>query len=296
MAGTARSEAGRSLPNIVVLVLDTARADHLPMYGYGRDTTPELKRFASQATLFKHAISASNMTLSSHASMFTGQYASRHGAHYAVLPLSVSRPLDSRAETVAETLAKAGYRTMAVGANYGYLGVPWGLQQGFHGFDSRRPLQVVEHSQPAFPAFRVLPMRRILGRLSGDETERLFGRAEDMNRAAFRMLERSRSDERPFLLFLNYMEVHLPLLPPPAIRGRFPGFRPDIRTNTLSAYLSGGRVPEPIRQHWISQYDASLVHLDAEIGRLFDHMRRLGFYDNTLIVVTSGSWRIRRRP
>ena len=280
-------------PNVVVLVLDTARADHMPMYGYGRDTTPELKRFASQATLYKHAISASNMTLSSHASIFTGLYASRHGAYYAGAAFPVGRPLDSEAETVAETLAKAGYRTVAAGANYAFLGPAFGLQQGFHLFDGRRPLQAVNNHSPAFPESRFFPMRLLIGPLSGDQMDRLFGRAEDVNAAARRMLERSQEERRPFLMVLNYMDVHLPLIPPPALRGRFPGYRPGMRPVKSFYYLTSkwhgpsGEVSDRVKQHWISQYDASLVHLDAQIASLFDHLRRLELYDNTVIMVTS---------
>ena len=62
--------------------MDTVRADHLSLYGYARDTSPVLKEFAQHATLFTNAISAGDMTLSSHASMFTGLYASQHGAHW----------------------------------------------------------------------------------------------------------------------------------------------------------------------------------------------------------------------
>src|SRR5438046_10733710 len=67
-------------PNILMIVMDTTRADHLSVYGYERDTTPNLKKLAQDAALYTNAISAADITLSSHASLFTGFYPSWHGA------------------------------------------------------------------------------------------------------------------------------------------------------------------------------------------------------------------------
>src|SRR5208337_3500957 len=116
------SQAASDHPNVVLVTLDTVRADHLSLYGYGEDTAPFLKEFSSGATLYSHAIAASDLTLTSHASMFTGLYGSWHGAFMAPPDLPYGRPLSERYPTLAQILSANGYRTMDVVANYAYLG------------------------------------------------------------------------------------------------------------------------------------------------------------------------------
>ena len=70
----------QSKPNIILITMDTVRADHVSVYGYPRDTTPFLKEFARESTLYTRAIAASDYTLPTHASIFTGLYPSWHGA------------------------------------------------------------------------------------------------------------------------------------------------------------------------------------------------------------------------
>jgi glucan phosphoethanolaminetransferase (alkaline phosphatase superfamily) len=117
-------------PNVIWIVLDTVRADHMSVYGYNRDTTPNLRKLSEQATVYLNAIAPSDFTLPSHASMLTGLYPSQHGAHY--FPDSPSgRPLAEGFRTLPEILASKGYSTICVAANYPFLDRGYNLIQGF---------------------------------------------------------------------------------------------------------------------------------------------------------------------
>ena len=111
-------------PNILWIVMDAVRADHLSCYGYHRETTPNIDRIAGEGALFENAISAASWTLPSHASMFTGLYLSKHATD------SEHRYLADNFQTIAELLRSYGYKT------YGYSNNPWvgpdtNLNQGF---------------------------------------------------------------------------------------------------------------------------------------------------------------------
>ena len=125
------------LPPVVLISLDTVRADHLSVYGYERDTTPRLQELAADAEVYTNAISAGDMTLVSHASLFTGLYARSHGAHF-LRDRWTARPLADDFATLAEMLASHGYRTYGIVANSGYLAPAYGISQGFDYYDARR--------------------------------------------------------------------------------------------------------------------------------------------------------------
>jgi len=116
-------------PSVVLIVLDTVRADHLSLYGYERDTTPRLARWAEQGTVFENAFSTAAWTLPAVGSIFTGLYPSQHGA-------GISGPsrMHDEVPTLAEELAAAGYETGAV-ANVGFLAPIFGLNRGFEHYD-----------------------------------------------------------------------------------------------------------------------------------------------------------------
>jgi len=287
--GTSPPAASR--PNVILLVMDTVRADHLPLYGYARNTTPELAKLAGQATLFRSAVATSNLTLSTHASMFTGLYPRWHGAHV-MGEFPLGRRLGDSVETLAEILATEGYRTMGIAANFGFVSPPFGLHQGFQVFDARKPVQIAVAYPPTL-GFAGIRLQRIFGDPANHEFEGRNRRAGDIHASVFEMLERSRRERRPFLLFVNYMDAHQLLVPPAPYHAMFPGYEPAIRPMKLYLDLDEMQVrhnrilTDSLRRHWVSQYDGCLAYLDAELGRLFEHLRKLGLWDNSLIVVTS---------
>ena len=112
--------------NVVLIIIDTLRADHLGSYGYGRDTSPSIDMLAAQSTLFENAYSASSWTRPAVASILTGQLPTEHG----VVADSKLDYLADAAVTLAESLSESGYRTFA---SITQPHSQFGLLQGFQG-------------------------------------------------------------------------------------------------------------------------------------------------------------------
>jgi arylsulfatase A-like enzyme len=280
------SAAGR--PNVVLVVLDATRADHFSTYGYQRDTTPNLKRFAREAAVFTNAFSASDMTLPGHASIFTGQFSEWHGAHY--WPKHIGgRPLSSRYTTLAEVLSSYGYTTLAVGANSAYLQRHFGLDQGFQVYDVRPVVTVINHERPW--ALRNALVRLASSRIFLPELELASRRADEITDDALKLTGQVRANT-PFFLFLNYMDTHTPYIPPSSYRGRFGGKEGRM---TYRQYLAlehavrrRRKSVSPAQQNFLAaRYDEALAFADEQVSRLLNGLRKRGVYENSLIIVTS---------
>ena len=118
-------------PNILLITLDTTRADHLGAYGYTRAKTPNLDRLAASGVLFERAIAAAPLTLPAHASLLTGRYPFRHGVRN-----NGSFTLAQTTPTLATALHAAGYRTAAFVSAF-VLDRRYGLTRGFDAYDDR---------------------------------------------------------------------------------------------------------------------------------------------------------------
>jgi arylsulfatase A-like enzyme len=268
--GTARAGA----PDVVLVVLDTVRADHVSAYGYARATAPDIDALASEGALFLDATSPSTWSLPSHASLFTGRYPSSHGAH------GEHVFLDARYPTLAEALQKNGYDTACFTAN------PWisdglGLTRGFDSQDESVKTGGGAGRSFTF-AFRLLDR---LGLLDADKGG--AGVAEH-----FAAWTRARPKEgRPFFAFLNFIESHFPYhqLPHDALR-RFTD-RPYSELRAISIDLMaqqfGGR-PRPLAEVQgpaIDMYDGGVVHASRLLGRVVGALRERGTLDDTVVVV-----------
>jgi arylsulfatase A-like enzyme len=281
--------ATRGKCNVVLITMDTARADHFSVYGYERDTTPHLRDFAREATLYTRAIAASDMTLSSHASIFTGFYPSWHGAYVVPSDHPYGRPLPSHSLTLADVLRSNGYRTAAVAANQGYLQPSMGVIKGFEVKDVHGPARLCS----SFPTPYLRDgARRVLSLLMDTNAfEALSLRATDINQRAFGVLE-DVGREGPFFIFMNYMDSHMPYVPPAPFNSRFEGrdphFKPYADHTRLTDAVDYGKrhVSAAERKHLVSQYDGGIAYVDSEIGNLVARLRELGLYENTLIIIT----------
>lgn len=237
--------------NVLLVTLDTTRADRLGAYGHSRPTSPNLDVLSSEAILYERAYSTSSWTLPAHVSLFTGKYPASHGARHdpegpLVLADAVEAPRSVRARgmspqepTLARILAGHGWATGAV------VGGPWlirvfGVGAGFGFYDDEG-------------------MQSRLGRRATEITDRAIG-----------WLART---EEPFFLFLNYFDPHAPYTPPPRFARAFlpPGVSPD---------------PTALRQA-PALYDGEIRYTDDELGRLFRWLRERGLWERTLVVVTA---------
>jgi len=243
-------------PNVVLITLDTVRRDHMGCYGYARPTTPAIDAFAGSSTRFDSALATSSWTIPTHASFFTGLFAFEHGAHGFEVPegtINNVNPLPASARTLAEALFDRGYMTGAFAANEAFLSPRWQLNQGFETYDVQRVY------------------------------------ADDLNKRVFRWLDVAR--KRPFLLFVNYIDAHRPYntRPRPGVTPR-PAVQDHgaLLDSLVNAVLPGtGEVPATLAAAVVDQYDTAIANLDGAVGELIERLRRLGVYQNTIVVVTS---------
>jgi arylsulfatase A-like enzyme len=165
-----------------------------------------------------------------------------------------------------------------------------GLAQGFAVWKHNIAVQLSSSNRPFYlreGARHLLSLTMSTAAFDG-----YFLRAADINRDAFTMLEQARK-HGSFFLFLNYMDAHIPLVPPPPFRDRFPGrdpdFRPAKRHQDLTNATNAGRghLTEAEKRHLISQYDGGIAYMDAEIGKLLARLREMDLYENMLIIITS---------
>ncbi len=267
-------------PNIILIVIDTLRADHLGAYGYERPTSPVFDALAAQGTIFTNATAPSSWTRPSMASLFTSRVPSDHGA------VSSLAPLDAELTTLAELLRDGGYRTLGVSGNFPHVNDKSGLARGFETFVS---LAVPARESDADP------LMRLTLREGGEPVPLRAPTAVEVNERVSEVLSGpSKTDEGPLFLYVHYMDPHAGYLAPEPFRARFR--RPDAsageRPAATSDYLvdlAAGRV-EPLpgeRERLIDLYDAEIAYVDSELGRLLEALARRGLMDDAVVVVLS---------
>jgi arylsulfatase A-like enzyme len=284
--------AGTTKPSILLITMDTVRADRTSLYGYMRDTTPNLREFAKTATLYTHAFSTSDFTLPTHASLFTGLYPNWSGA---LAPLNpderhVADPLRPDKITLAQILSSQGYWTAESAANFGFL-APWtGLTRGFAVSDFPQPLTI---SPDRRPFYLYATARRLLSLVVNTARfEKILPSASDINGRVLQFLDAAKTAGAPFFLFVNYMDAHTPYVPDPPYDKRYPGLDPHIAPHQISPLeiqVDSGKHELTAREknHLSAQYDGGIAEEDAAIGALLKRLRDLGLYDDMLIVVTA---------
>jgi len=277
MAGPQEDE---ERPNILWIVMDTVRADHLSSYGYYRDTTPAIDEIAAQGALFEQAISAAPWTLPSHASMFTGLYPHSHGTD------AEHQWLDDDFLTVAEVLRAHGWETYGYTNNY-FAGPRTNLDQGFDTFvvgfpDKAQALpELTNHLRVKF-----VGQKTQIVSLQDDGAHRT-------NETVKKWMNDATRAGRPFFIFINYMEVHAPYRPPKEFAVPFldrnTTFEDAMSVNQdYYDYVTGKlEVDSEDFESLSALYDGALAYLDFKIGQLVDYLRELGVLDSTVVIITS---------
>lgn len=273
------------LPNVVLITMDTVRADHLHLYGYGRPTTPNLEEFAKQATVFHHAVSAADWTAPSHAAMMTGLYSLRHGVRYDYPDVRLGH-ISQSVPTLAETLKFYGYRTAAVVANRAYLAPEIGFGRGFDIYHVPTTPVAMEYSR--MPSILRSTRLRLMGQTGADVP---YARGPKVLEEVGRLMEKWKQAQ-PSFLFVNVMDAHWPYNPPPPFRNRY---------MTPKSYWDSNRYYELVKQvdrekvavtsqekeELEAMYDSGINYDDHHLGRLFQMLREKGVFDNSLIIVTA---------
>ena len=245
-------------PNVILITLDSLTASHLGCYGYARDTSPHIDDFASRATLYRRAFSTAPWTLPTHASIMTGKYPFEHGAHNFKLDAKGVRefPLDESFLTLAEALKQEGFATAAFTANTGYLDPRWKLDQGFDIYANKR--------------------------VSGEE----------LNKAAFKWLDGHAG--KSFFLFLNYMDTHSPYnvgkpRERPDFLARVANRNADPIFDDLMKRMIAGEAELPEAEVGLlgDLYDIGIANVDEYMQALFERLREMRVYDETMIILTA---------
>lgn len=247
-------------PNILLLAIDSLRADHMSCYGYPRLTTPHLDEFALEGALFEQTFSAHIPTTSAYASMLTG----RDCFGTEVVALRHKGGLKREIRTLAEILKEEGYNTTCVG----FTGNP-----ASRGFDT-----YLDYSA------------------WGSWAEGRSLKAENLNEVTQPELDRLAGAGKPFFLMLRHMDPHAPYLPPapfermfyhgneldPANRSMEPvmAFRPFA--DFFKSWMPPGIAD---KDYIIAQYDGAVAYMDACIRSLFEQLEKLGILDDTIVVI-----------
>jgi arylsulfatase A-like enzyme len=275
--------------NVLFVVMDTVRKDHLTPYGYDRPTTPGLEAFAEEATVFEQAVAPAPWTLPVHASLFTGMYPSQHGADQ-------ENPYLDGATTLAETLSAAGYDTACYSSN-AWITPYTHLTDGFDDQDNFFEVMPGEFlSGPLAKAWQTLndneALRAIADKLVslGNTAHEYLAGGDGADSKTPAVIDQSIEfidDSDQFFTFINLMDAHLPYHPPEEFRDEFaPGVDSTEVCQNSKEYNSGARdIDDDEWEDIRGLYDAEIAHIDSQLTRLFDHLKETGRWDDTMVVV-----------
>jgi arylsulfatase A-like enzyme len=245
-------------PNVILISLDTLRADHLGCYGYGRPTSPFLDTLAEDGALFEHTYAQSPWTLPSHLSMLFSLNSASHQVYFN------DQKINGELPSLATHLKDRGYLTCGLTAG-GYVSPIFGFSKGFDRYDN--------------------PTKGHKERQGKDEAERLFEVTD-------RWIEDNH--DKPFFLFLHTYQIHDPYVCPPPYNSMFledEGSAPwsGLALHALLDEQGGDRdfTPEE-RANIVALYDGEIRYTDEKLLRpLVRRLKELGIYDKTLLIITS---------
>jgi arylsulfatase A-like enzyme len=255
--------------NVLFLVVDTLRADHLALYGYENGSTPNLDRFADEAIVFDQAFTNSSWTRPSFASILTGRLPSSHGV------MAKSDALPDSLTTLPEALKANGYTTAGYATNFN-VAPYFNFHQGFDEYVYLEPEFVLGADDASAKLLLMQFIRQRIEKMRAMQDEVLPGTAyqdaETVNAALTQWIDGRPAS--PWFLFVGYMDPHDPYFAHP-----YDG----------SGYARAAHQhPDPSEAPALrALYDGEITYWDAELGKLLDGLRERGLYDDLTIVVTS---------
>ena len=277
-AGSPGDDAQRKRPNVIFILIDALRADHLPMYGYSRQTAPNLSHFSRQGIIFTRMYAPAPWTKPSIATIFSSLYPAVH---------KVTNDRDFFSDSVTtlpEVLRAAGYKTFAVSAN-GYVSPTFGYAQGFDEFRVWKTKSTFRITMMGRLAEDVLGSKR-LGRMLGERVE-IVPQADAITDITLRWVSQGRTE--PFFLYIHYIDPHDPYRPPSPYDRAFDFRRdPPMRAGGVDPLklIPKGQDREKIGRT-LDQYDGEILYTDSQVDRLLKGLRETGVLDNALVIVTA---------
>jgi arylsulfatase A-like enzyme len=276
-------------PNIIMISLDTLRADHLSCYGYGKNTSPNLDRLAAQGAVFEYAIAQAPWTLPSHSSLFTSRY-----------PYQLESALIQETPSLAEILKTQGYSTIAFTGGDFMSARNFGKHFDFFD-DESEELYHIRHQCLVTTALRLRLFARRFGfsakHLNIFNNWRFRGPNLRVARASFAVQRKNASRwlrehgrENSFFLFLHTYAIHDYFLNRTHARNNAEKFNPGydglLKGVSLDYHSTYPREKKDIDQI-IALYDGEILDADNELGKLVRDLQELDLWNNTLIVLFS---------
>lgn len=255
-------------PNVLLISIDSLRADHVGCYGYGRNTSPAIDRIAREGARFEEHVSSSSWTLPAHAALFTGLPDSGHGC------VDVDRMLAPHLETVAERFTTHGYDTAGFYAGP-FLHPVFGFGQGFE-----RYVDCTSTSEE----------RDAADAIDWDASTR-DSHADVANPRTFAAFEEwfDRRDDEPFFAFVHLWDVHYDFTPPPPYDELFdPHYEGwvDGRDFFFDARI-GPDMAQRDLDHLVALYDGEIAWTDSYVDKIRALLEEAGELDSTIVVITS---------
>jgi arylsulfatase A-like enzyme len=251
-------------PNVVLITIDTQRADHLGCYGYNRPTSPFIDSLASSGVVFDDFTAAAPWTKPSTATILTGLYPSRHGALYHGSELNTPDGM----KTLAETFRDKGYVTAGFVSNPNIKKI-FKFDRGFQEFFDSPVEDTV-----TMATFRDSLFGGILKALTKYQFNWKYRNdCTEVNRHVVAWLEKNRTEK--FFLYLHYIDPHEPYSPPADYEAQFRQNHGTLLHN------------ERKRRMGIDLYDGEIRYTDDNLRKLADTLKQYGLWENTLFVITS---------
>ena len=289
-------------PNILLIVLDSARAANFSCYGYFRPTTPHLDKFAQEGVLFEQAIAEGCWSLPVHASLFTGLYPLCHGITTSKDALPEGFP------TLARLLGDNGYQTSCF-TNNAYISSHSGLIQGFDAVDEiwrlmqkrgvERPLglrvikRLEKYGRLSQALIRFIKFARRMRKMRHQQKRETDSGAQITNECIQQWLTDGWDRKRPFFMFVNYMEVHEKWDPPHPYDRRFMPSRfsasrvAQVSPNKSEVLSPRNKRREEDLEILRALYDGELNYIDHKLSELFQFLTSRDILDETVIAVTA---------
>lgn len=269
LSGCSAGESPATAPNVLLISIDSLRADHLGAYGYGRATSPAIDGLAAEGVLFERTTSSTSWTLPSHASLFTGLPIAGHGCH------SKRTKLRPAALTLAERLQSAGYRTAGFWSGP-YLHPVFGLGQGFEEYVNCASFGYFEEPAPG-------AQRKANQQSHEDITN------PKLTREVLGWLDKrqAEADQRPFFLFVHMWDVHYDFFPPAPYDVMFTGDYAGSADGTTMRKLPGQELDAADKEHTRALYDGEIAWTDLHVARILERLESQGLKENTLVILTA---------
>jgi len=273
-------------PNIILVILDTVRADHLSCYGHEKPVTPVVDRVASEGMRFNHCISSAIWTLPSHASIFTGLYPIGHQVDFSNYHLA------GEFQTLAEALKRKGYQTAGFVANP-IISYENNFSQGFDYFKAYGNNKITRTE--FYLLGNILWQKSGLSKLFARKVYPPFSqyqRGDDLVRDMENWFRIEYRQDKPFFLFLNFMDAHYPYQVPAQFKPDFSCPEPDYtflnhKEKSIDYFRGKYKVGQAAIEKMRAYYTLSIAYADHCLGLFLDRLRERGLYDRLALIVSS---------